>query len=433
MNRKPEGGITPVVQTIEKTEKAERAPEGWMTNNGVAKSFNVSSYLIESTANSYRDSHPEWFKIYLGNRQNKHEYLHPNLINLIREYLNKRVPQPPNGWFTNFGLERELKAGRKIINNLANAYRNSHPEWFKTYLDKSNKPTEHYHPNLIDLIKLTLSNRGTTAPDDWKTNNGLAEILDISNSSIKLLAAPHRHSHPEWFQMYLEKSSKSAREHFHPDLINLIKRNIEERELAPEGWMTNREVAKEMNTGCKTIADMADHYRSSHPEWFKIYLDKAHKPNEHFHPDLINLIKRNIEERGELAPEGWMTNGGVAVLLGVSWNFVRSLAQIHRRYHPEWFKIYLDKKARPSEHYHHDLINLIKQKADERGEIAPEGWMTNGGLAKEMNTGFKTIAGMADYYRSSHPEWFKIYLNKEGKNQYEHYHPNLVDLIKKTV
>ncbi|TAN33255.1 methyltransferase domain-containing protein [Patescibacteria group bacterium] len=76
---------------------------------------------------------------------------------------------------------------------------------------------------------------------------------------------------------------------------------------------------------------------------------------------------------------------------------------------------------------------MIKKTVKERGEIAPEGWMTNKGLAEMLKKNKWIINTKANQYRRSYPQWFKAYLIPSLKRKHEHYHPKLVEIIIKEI
>jgi hypothetical protein len=63
--------------------------------------------------------------------------------------------------------------------------------------------------------------------------------------------------------------------------------------------------------------------------------------------------------------------------------------------------------------------------------IAPEGWMNNFSLAKALGVARQTIFNIANQYRESNPEWFRIYRPIAGGGATEYYDPILVERIKK--
>lgn len=58
----------------------------------------------------------------------------------------------------------------------------------------------------------------------------------------------------------------------------------------------------------------------------------------------------------------------------------------------------------------------------------PEGWMMQSPLAKQLEIARGSVKGVADKYKSEHPEWVEEYLDSTGQ-QREHYSPELVSLI----
>lgn len=277
---------------IEK-EKFEPAPEGWITNNNLAELLKKHPNTIKKMVEIFRIRHPEWFRILINNYGIKREYLHPDLINIIKEEVSKQEVAP-EGWITRHELATLLKVSYNLIEKRAALYRNEHPEWFKEYLASNQNLAEYISPDLVEIIKEKISDRNL-APDGWLTNRNIANILGVGKTKIKKMSESFRKTRPEWFRYYLDRTKKLS-EHYHPDLIKIITKKITEKEKAPEGWIINKNFARLLNIDNQFLQKTANAYKSTRPEWFKEYLNKSGQLWTYYHPDLVAKIKDDLSE-----------------------------------------------------------------------------------------------------------------------------------------
>ncbi len=63
---------------------------------------------------------------------------------------------------------------------------------------------------------------------------------------------------------------------------------------APEGWMTRRALARELERSGDFISRLVEQYRPIHPGWFAEYMAPSGKVFEHLHPDLVAAIHSRI-------------------------------------------------------------------------------------------------------------------------------------------
>ena len=111
---------------------------------------------------------------------------------------------------------------------------------------------------------------------------------------IKSLAEIHRSENPEWFKMYSVHTIFT--EHYHPDLVALLKESCARKEEAPEGWMTANQIAQcdDVQGKSEKIKSLAEIHRSENPEWFKMYSVYT-MFIEHYHPELVSILKEKCK------------------------------------------------------------------------------------------------------------------------------------------
>src|SRR3989338_4337557 len=248
------------------------------------------------------------------------------------------------------------------------------------------------------------------APEGWLTKNGLAQELKISYETINKIADKYRATHPDWFHIYIVASG--LREHFSPQLCDIIRNKIAEEEHAPEGWLTTGALALELKKDFLTVKRIAEQHLATHPDWFHVYMIVEGQFRTHFSPKLCDIIRNKIAEK-EHAPEGWFTTRSLARELKKGFLTVKRIAEQHLATHPDWFHAYKVVGGQFCNHYSPELCDIIRNKISEE-EHASEGWMTKNGLAQELKISYETINKITDKHRATHPNWFHVYMTATG-------------------
>ena len=335
----------------------EHAPEGWMTNGGLADEMKAGNERVTRIAGSYRQSHSEWFHKYRTVMGNVCEHYTPELCSLIRNEITKKV-QAPERWMNNASLMKELDVADSTIARQVDIFRVLHPEWISFYSSKAGGECEYYSPELCVLIKEALS-QVKKAPEGWMTEHGLAVELKTTQDRIKSIVDSYRISHPDYFQKYKCKT-KAVREHLSPELCTIIRKNVGEISSAPEGWRTRSGLSVELHKSKGLIHSLADKYKTTHPQWFHKYKDSGGQLREFYSQELCTIIQ-SVIKKIEQAPQGWMTNGKLAHEQNVGESTIRSRAEIFRKSHPELFCEYWATSGHFHEHYAPELCDLIRK------------------------------------------------------------------------
>jgi len=292
-----------LIQTIKgQTQKIEKALGGWITRKNLADEINCHPHTVKRLAEAFRKEHPEWFEKRLTESNHVFEHYHPELAAEIRRKLKgssnelrkKEFKPAPEGWVVITDLTERIGGTRESIKKIAEMFRNDHPEWFEDYLNKANVPGQHYSIEIIEPIKEKLSNV-KNAPEGWATKNILAEKLGRNRKFINRLAESFRKEHPEWFEYYLTKKN-IVYEHCSPELIEIITERSKKYETTPENWKTRGRLVKELGLYDEIIVKAAETFREDHPGWFKYYLIKKGRPHEHYSPELVEEIKKQLKD-----------------------------------------------------------------------------------------------------------------------------------------
>jgi hypothetical protein len=340
----------------------EKPPAGWVHMRDLAKKLNSGYARIFNAVAQYRESHPEWFKEYLGRNGVMVEHYSPELVLKIEEALGG-LEIAPEGWMVANNIARELHSSFIRVTSIADGYRINHPEWFKEYLDKKNRVGEHYSSELVLEIEKVLSSQ-EKVPDGWETLGFLSKQLLVSERKVKNITNKYVADHPEWFKKYVSKTGQ-LREYYSPELIDVIREQIALEIEPPAGWVIAKKLALEFSRGTPSIQRIADQFREGHPEWFKEYLSSNNQMIEHYSPELILEIKKILETQ-EKPPAGWLVRKNLSDELNQHLRKIDAIANKYRTSHPEWFHEYLDKREHMREHFSPELVEKIKEELENK-------------------------------------------------------------------
>jgi len=195
--------------------------------------------------------------------------------------------------------------------------------------------------------------------------------------------------------------------------------------FAPEGWMTRRGVAIEVDRTSISVEKAAEAYREGHPEWFQIYKNEISRQSlTYYSPELVEVLRKELCV-GE-APEGWLTVDDLAVLTSRDRSTVENAVQRHLKDHPDWIAIYRKQSTnRHGTHLSPDLVETIKTEFPDN---PPEGWISIGGLAKQLGKDWGTVKKRVELLRKESPELFNEFAGK-GRLTIDHMSPDLAALV----
>ena len=322
-------------------------------------------------------------------------------------------------------ISKMLKISRNKTQNLADEHRSSNPEWFKDCRPRTGPVCEYFAPELIQII-INEIDKYEKVPDEWMTNNAVAAQLELAENTIRIIADEYRESNPEWFKEYIAKSGH-VYEFYSPELIKEIERRRKELKKAPNGWMNNFAIATLLKISRHRAELIVTSYRGDHPEWFQKYINNAGQYLEYYSPQLVRIITKECKKHPD-APKGWLTITSMSRQIGVSPSYVASIIGKYSDTHPKWIQEYWGKSGGVRLHYSPALIKIVTDDIDSQQE-APEGWITNSSLAKDIGIDYYIAKEKADKHRGAHPTWFKEYKNVQSKF-IEHYSPELIAAIR---
>lgn len=147
--------FSPELVELVKNEYLEGAtpPEGWQSTDNIAATLGLSQASILKIFNAYRKTNLEFVGLYRGEGHYKISYyISPELAEQIRQE-NIRASDLGSDWLNKTSLARELGVIGPKISELADQFREDHPEWFKTLRGARNIRSEHYSPELVKKIR----------------------------------------------------------------------------------------------------------------------------------------------------------------------------------------------------------------------------------------------------------------------------------------
>ena len=113
--------------------------------------LNLKPLILKKFFEQYRASNPEWFKQYKVGSSTIAEHFSPELIQFLKESLEKQVAAP-EGWMSANKLATKIGTKHENIKKMAEEFRSAHTEWFKNYR-AGNNYVEHYSPELSQILR----------------------------------------------------------------------------------------------------------------------------------------------------------------------------------------------------------------------------------------------------------------------------------------
>jgi superfamily II DNA or RNA helicase len=275
----------------------------------------------------------------------------------------------------------------------------------------------------------------TKPPEGWLTNNQLADHLKVTPPTVEritqaLINENQNEKEEVLIKDYLDGAGRIA-PHYSPELSKKIIELYNSRgQKAPEGWMTARALADELELDFGTVQKIAKEFTESNKDWFKEYLNKINRKNIHFSPELVQIIKERLKPQ-EKAPADWVARRALRAILNTSERTIEAIAKELATSFPDGAKEYSTAgpgKTATAIFYSPQLVEGIKEKINSRGAKVPPGWMNNLSLSKSIDASRKTIKRIADKHLVDHPDWCKEYLDDKNR-PFLYYSPELIAKI----
>lgn len=274
-------------------------PKDWISRSDLVKEINnISSNLINETAERLAKGHPNWFGMFLGKNSRPVQHYHPLLGKKIRNELSPIKKYPPKGWESGADLKKR-GISYYILEKYCKKLRKSKPSWFKFFMSKrSHRVIEHYHPLLIrEMINKEFEEK-ENAPKDWVTITCLSRELKVSYEVINKFIKPFRSLNPGWFGKYLNDHRFYA-EYLHPALVKKVRGNIlKAKVIADKDWLSVPEIMVIYKISRYRIQRLARVFIKKKKSWVKMILSKkTNKFSEHYHPKLVQKIEEHFAKK----------------------------------------------------------------------------------------------------------------------------------------
>ncbi len=339
-----------------------KAPEGWLRPDQIAEEFpehDLDNNLIKSFAKEYYIKDRDLIKkIYNSELGHANLYYSPDLVEYLREFIKEILP--PRGWKTAGFLAVQVGRAVSMVKERARKYNEAHPGSIKVYKHPRLKQDgQFYSPDLIESVTAELA-QFTDPPEGWESISSISASAGRAYSKVEQTLKPYREANPELFKIYNSRAGRPT-EYFAPELSQKILSQLNEYEVTPPGWMTNKSLCRQTSRQQEVVKAVADSFRQEHLEWFKLYRTPS-GVFEHYAPELVNKIVAELT-KVEVAPVGWMTPSAVSEMYGKkNTKKVVNIAATFQSAHPEWFKVYRHRyTGAKNVHYHPDLVNRINE------------------------------------------------------------------------
>ncbi len=338
------------------------------------------------------------------------------------------------GWVAKADLSKELGVDGTTVEKRAKKISRSYPDWIKSLKHtKTHREVPHYSLELANLIRDSVKKEILLvefAPPGWLNEKEIRQLLGVGHTFSAGRKKKFEATEPGWFKNYRDAQNKT---HIYcsPEFINSIKEEVQGREKAPEGWVTNGALARKIGFGGKTVKKIAEKLKEVRPSEFKMYMDQVGKLALHYSPRVCSDIEAELSK--DNTPSGWLISQEVAVLLKRTNKTIARETEHFRVEHPDWFRMYrTQEKGQMREHYSPELISVLK-KQFQGFEKAPDGWLTMKTLLERLgHSSQKKVDMVLEAFRNSRPECFKEYLDSRNAVRL-HYSPELIEIIESTL
>ncbi len=281
----------------------EKAPEGWMTANRLAKELDVSFGVVMRRYNehigevgpltTYKTSHgkTEGFK-----------YFSPEQVEKMKQIIEDNAKTvAPEGWMTMNGLAKVLGVGYPVLARYYDAHANEIGQLTEHSRDLSGETYKYFSPDQIEKIRQGFAKNVEVAPAGWMTASGLAQELSVGRGTIMKWYAEHT-SEIGPLMKYVNARNKVL-EYFSPEQAEKIKQALTDKgERAPEGYMTAKALAKMLNISREAVVECYKRY-IGYVGPLAQYVNAQNKKYEFFSPEQIEKLSQLLGNRGETVSE----------------------------------------------------------------------------------------------------------------------------------
>lgn len=372
-------------------------PEGILSANGIANSFNVSQSVIAKAIKSIEDELGETeqyrfrFAVAPGYTTDQQEQ--------IRKYLEERgqfLDQPPKGVLSAKRVANKLGVTERALARTVKELGQSLGET-RAYKFGS-QPVTGYTPEQQELIRQHLENKGVfrdVAPEGVRSITGIAADLQSTHRTIAIVIAELGDSLGEPHEYKIGTQPTVG---YTPEQQALIRHHLQKKGYfigqAPEGFLSAKGLSTSLDivdkSIYKAIKELGEALGETHIYKFRSQIAVGYTPEQQ------ELIRQYLDEKGSLAkdaPKEVLSVPGLADSLGVGYANVRNainelgdtLGETQR------YKF----KTVTGEGYTPEQQELIRQHLERKGLLvqeAPEGILSATGIGKKLGINNTTIS-----------------------------------------
>lgn len=414
------------------------APKGWISIDDFVSQHPISHPFFLEFIKPYRETHPQWFIIAKKKTNGQKEWYHSRLIAKVEKYIEKhRSDHIPEDWVSLYALKKEIDLPNTMISPFLSDLKKTYPSSFNTFWNGSLRAA--CCDGFIAQKARTYFKRYKNPLAGWMMVQQIKKLHNhLKPNTVSHQVRLLKNENPKWAKKFRVPQESRIDEYYSPLLIKKVAERLENRssESAPEGWKTYDMLDndKRLGVGRTKLMGFINGFRATNPEWYKVYPSVKNFPTEHFHPTLVEMVRREFFQNYKNIPKGWKTASTIAREAvkqmpgrkSIGYDTVKKYAEQYRKTNPNWFKQFITQGGL-ADHYSTALIKKVNEKLGQHSP-APEGWKSMNSVALSIKVKKKKLQKFTEQFRQSNPEWFAIYFS--GTCSTEHYHPELIQKIR---
>lgn len=377
------------------------APQDYLTMTGMAEARGISRDLIRAAIAAVSDNLGYVGKYKYG--RNIAFGYSPDQQQLIYDACESQgttAEQAPEGYLSASALGEALgnrKAVFDAVADLGSALGEVNLYKF------GNQVVPGYSDEQQQIIMHWLDVRGyfsEKAPEGYLTKEGISKVSGASTDVIEKVI---EELGDELGEVSLYKFEHNIALGYSPHQQGLIRQRLAEKSLighdAPEGYLTMRGVAGEIGVNARSVKIAIEKLGDELGEVDVYKFDSHVVPG--YSPDQQNRIREYLTERGvfaELAPEGYLSNVGIAKALGMRQAAIdEAIGKVRGRLGDT--KVWKFNAKSTVEGFSPDQQDIIRQRLEADGKFAPpppEGYLSAYGIARQQGRKLSTIQQAID-------------------------------------
>jgi RNA polymerase primary sigma factor len=246
---------------------------------------------------------------------------------------------------------------------------------------------------------------------DWTLLSEARRALDLSRRALVDRAKPHLVQHPDWMRRGGKHGGSAGATAnviwYAPELMNLLAERQAAIPARPEGWLFIREIREIVNDagvgklGAQLCRRLLDEYlvqRGEAEQVFRLGGERGNHEAVCFPPEAVRYVRDRLAELAKSESAGLASGAEYANWMAVSSIFGQIGADTRRLHqlscllaeltaeHPDWHiqKRHVRGQGAIGDYYDPQIVEALKQRLIEQGELIPEGWYTAYSAAQQL-------------------------------------------------